>query len=123
MPALASGVDLLMQNGHISIARARGSMHQLFPKLIDRGTRHLASRTGCKAMIRVKKEWDGYFIIKDIVCEHNHRLTLGPEMLPFLHLHKTFDNTILEYVKFLQFKGMSQSQMINIPNGEIQEVC
>src|SRR3954468_2456688 len=77
-----------------------------------------SSRTGCKAMIRVKKEWDGYFVIKDIVWEHNHRLTLSPDMLWFLHSHKTFDSTILEYVKFLQFKGMSQSQIMNILNGE-----
>ena len=61
----------------------------------------MTARTNCGAKMRLKKEKDGTFVIKEIVREHNHRLQLTAEMLVFLHSHKNFDKTILAYVKYL----------------------
>ena len=68
--------------------------------------------------MRLKKEKDGTFVVKDIVWEHNHRLQLTPEMLVFLHSHKNFDKTILEYVKYLLFKGIEYVQIMSILGGD-----
>ena len=62
------------------------------------------ARTNCGAKMRLKKEKDGTFVVKEICWEHNHMLQLTAQMLVFLHSHKNFDKTILEYVKYLQFK-------------------
>ena len=35
-------------------------------------------------------------------------------MLVFLHSRKNFDKTILEYVKYLQFKGIEHAQIMSI---------
>ena len=39
-------------------------------------------------------------------------------MLVFLHSHKNFDKTILEYVKYLQFKGIEHAQIMSILGGD-----
>ena len=39
-------------------------------------------------------------------------------MLVFLHCHKNFDKTILEYVKYLQFKGIEHVQIMSILGGD-----
>ena len=39
-------------------------------------------------------------------------------MLVFLHSHKNFDKTILEYVKYLQFKGIEHAQIMSILAGD-----
>ena len=51
--------------------------------------------------MRLKREKDGTLVVKEIVWEHNHRLQLTTEMLVFLHSHKNFDKTTLEYAKYL----------------------
>ena len=77
-----------------------------------------AARTNCGAKMRMKKEKDGTLVIKEIIWEHNHRLRLTPQMLVFLHSHKNFDKTILEYVKYLQFKGIEHAQIMSILGGD-----
>ncbi|XP_020160591.1 protein FAR1-RELATED SEQUENCE 5-like [Aegilops tauschii subsp. strangulata] len=64
--------------------------------------------------MRLKRENGVTLVVKEIVREHNHRLQLSPQMLVFLHSHKNFDKTILEYVKYLQFKGIEQAQIMSI---------
>ena len=64
--------------------------------------------------MRLKKEKDGTFVVKEIVWEHNHRLQLTTEMLVFLHSQQNFDKTILEYIKYLQFKGIEHAQIMSI---------
>ncbi|XP_020169263.1 protein FAR1-RELATED SEQUENCE 5-like [Aegilops tauschii subsp. strangulata] len=76
------------------------------------------ARTNCGAKMRLEKEKDGTFVVKEIVWEHNHRLQLTPQMLVFLHSHKNFDKTILEYVKYLQFKGIEHAQIMSILGGD-----
>ena len=39
-------------------------------------------------------------------------------MLVFLQSHKNFDKTILEYVKYLQFKGIEHTQIMSILAGD-----
>ena len=41
-------------------------------------------------------------------------LQLSPQMLVFLHSHKNFDKTILEYIKYLQFKGIEHAKIMCI---------
>ena len=76
------------------------------------------TRTNYGAKMRLKKEKDGTFVVKEIVWEHNHMLQLTAEMLVFLHSHKNFDKTILEYVKYLQFKGIEHAQIMSILGGD-----
>ncbi|XP_073360219.1 protein FAR1-RELATED SEQUENCE 5-like [Aegilops tauschii subsp. strangulata] len=76
------------------------------------------ARTNCGAKMRLKWEKDGTLVVKEIVWEHNHRLQLTPQMLVFLHFHKNFDKTILEYVKYLQFKGIEHAQIMSILGGD-----
>ena len=68
--------------------------------------------------MRLKKEKDGTLVVKEICWEHNHRLVVSPQMLVFLHSHKNFDKTILEYVKYLQFKGVEHVQIMSILGGD-----
>ncbi|XP_044407797.1 protein FAR1-RELATED SEQUENCE 5 [Triticum aestivum] len=76
------------------------------------------ARTDYRAKMRLKIEKDGTLVVKEIVWEHNHRLQLTPQMLVFLHSHKNFDKTILEYVKYLQFKGIEHAQIMSILGGD-----
>ncbi|XP_020200703.1 protein FAR-RED IMPAIRED RESPONSE 1-like [Aegilops tauschii subsp. strangulata] len=76
------------------------------------------ARTNCGTKMRLKMEKDGTLVVKEIVWEHNHRLQLTPQMLVFLHCHKNFDKTILEYVKYLQFKGIEHVQIMSILGGD-----
>ncbi|XP_040258513.1 protein FAR1-RELATED SEQUENCE 5-like [Aegilops tauschii subsp. strangulata] len=76
------------------------------------------TRTNCEAKMRLKREKDGTLVVKEIVWEHNHRLQLTPQMLVFLHSHKNFDKTILEYVKYMQFKGIEHAQIMSILGGD-----
>lgn len=76
------------------------------------------ARTDYRAKMRLKIEKDGTLVVKGIVWEHNHRLQLTPQMLVFLHSHKFFDKTILEYVKYLQFKGIEHAQIMSILGGD-----
>ena len=76
------------------------------------------ARTNCGAKMRLKIEKDGTLVVKEIVWEHNHMLHLTPKMLVFLHSHKNFDKTILEYVKYLQFKGIEHVQIMSILGGD-----
>ncbi|XP_020155483.1 protein FAR1-RELATED SEQUENCE 5-like [Aegilops tauschii subsp. strangulata] len=76
------------------------------------------AKTNCGAKMRPKREKDGTLVVKEIVWEHNHRLQLCPQMLVFLHSHKKIDKTILEYVKYLQFKGIEHAQIMSILGGD-----
>ena len=75
------------------------------------------ARTNFRAKMRLKREKDGTLVVKEIVWEHNHRLQLTPQML-VLHSHKNFDKTILDYVKYLQFKGIEHAQIMSILGGD-----
>ena len=68
--------------------------------------------------MRLKREKDGTLVVKEIVWEHNHRLQLTTEMLVFLHSQKNFDKTILEYVKYVQLKGIEDAQIMSILGGD-----
>ena len=76
-------------------------------------------RCGCKAMLRLKEKWVGSFVIEDIHFEHNHRLVVSPSMLVFLHSHKPFDTSLLEYIKFLQFQNLKHHQIVQIISGSV----
>nr|XP_040251820.1 protein FAR1-RELATED SEQUENCE 5-like [Aegilops tauschii subsp. strangulata] len=76
------------------------------------------ARTNCGAKMRLGREKDGTLFVKEIVWEHNHKLQLSPQMLVFLHSHKNIDKTILEYVKYLQFKGIEHAQIMSILGGD-----
>ena len=39
-------------------------------------------------------------------------------MFVFLHSLKNFDKTILEYIKYMQFKGIEHAQIISILGGD-----
>ena len=78
----------------------------------------MTARTNCMPKMRLLRENDGTFVVKEIVWEHNHRLKLTPQILVFLHSHKNFDKTILEYVKYLQFKGVVHAQIMSILGGD-----
>ena len=67
----------------------------------DRQRENTTKRCGCKAGMKLKDYPDGTCVIKNIRFEHNHKLILSPSMLNFLHSHKRFDKSLLQYVKFL----------------------
>jgi len=71
------------------------------------------ARTNCGAKMGMKREKDGTLAVKEIIWEHNHKVQLTPQMLVFLHSHKNFDKAILEYVKYLQFKGIEHAQIMS----------
>jgi hypothetical protein len=77
-------------------------------------------RCGCKAKLRLKgNEHDDTVVIVDINFEHNHQLIQSPTMLVFLHSHKSFDPTILDYVKFLQFQNVQHHTIMSILYGSL----
>lgn len=84
----------------------------------DRQRNKTTSKTDYKARIWIKQEKDVTYVIKGIKWEHNHRLIVSLDMLVFLHSHNNFDPTILEYVKFLQFKGVKHSTIMSILGGD-----
>ena len=93
-------------------------VYQLKVSEANRQRNKTTARTNCGAKMRLKIEKDGTLVIKEIVWEHNHMLQLTPQMLVFLHSHKNFDKTILEYVKYLQFKGIEHAQIMSILGGD-----
>jgi hypothetical protein len=72
------------------------------------------SRCGCPAGIRVKKKEDDTYVIENIKFEHNHHMIQSPSMMNFLHSHKNFDPSLLEFVKFLQFENVSHRIILSI---------
>ena len=72
------------------------------------------NRCGCKAGIRVKKKEENHYVIANIRFEHNHHMIQSPSMMNFLHSHKDFDPSLLEYVKFLQFENVNHRTIMSI---------
>lgn len=76
-----------------------------------------SKRSGCKAKMRLKDQLDGTSVIVDIKFEHNHHLLQSPSMMVFLHSHKSFDKSLLEYVKFLQLQNVPHHTIMSILYG------
>lgn len=105
------------RNKYVQCTREGG--HTSTVKEAERQRLNNSKRCNCKARIRMKKKNDNTWVLEDIIFEHNHRLLLSPSMLVFLHSHKTFDPTMLEYVKFLQFKNLKHIQIMSIISGSV----
>ena len=97
----------------------REGMHKSSVDETQRKRVNNIKRCGCKARIRLKEKADGSCVIQDINLEHNHRLLISPSMLVFLHSHKDFDPSLLEYVKFLQFQNVKHHQIQSIISGSL----
>ena len=80
----------------------------------DRQRENTTKRCGCKAGMKLKDYPDGTCVIKNIRFEHNHKLILSPSMLNFLHSHKRFDKSLLQYVKFLQFHNVPHRTILSM---------
>ena len=73
-----------------------------------------SQRTGCNARMRVKVQEDGTCVAVDIEYNHNHQLMQTDDMLVFLHSHKNYDPTILEYVKLLQYHDVKHTTIMSM---------
>lgn len=80
----------------------------------DRVRDKTTSRCGCLAGIRVKEKEDKTYVIENIKFEHNHHMIQSPSMMNFIHSHKDFDPSLLEFVKFLQFENVSHRIILSI---------
>jgi hypothetical protein len=69
------------------------------------------------ARLRVKDQEDGTCVIEHVTYEHNHYLLQRPSMLVFLHSHKNFDSSLLQYVKDLQFQNVPHHTILSILYG------
>jgi hypothetical protein len=58
------------------------------------------------ARLRVKDQEDVTCLIEHVTYEHNHYLLQSLSILVFLHSHKNFDSSLLQYVKDLQFQSV-----------------
>ncbi|XP_073361359.1 protein FAR1-RELATED SEQUENCE 5-like [Aegilops tauschii subsp. strangulata] len=73
-----------------------------------------SQRTGCNARRRVKVQEDNTCVAVDIEYNHNHQLMQTDGMLVFLHSHKNYDPTILEYVKLLQYHDVKHTTIMSM---------
>ena len=73
-----------------------------------------SQRTGCNARMRVKVQEDNTCVAVDIEYNHNHHLMQTDDMLVFLHSHKNYDPTILEYVKLLQYHDVKHTTIMSM---------
>ncbi|XP_020158086.1 protein FAR1-RELATED SEQUENCE 5-like [Aegilops tauschii subsp. strangulata] len=73
-----------------------------------------SQRTGCNARMRVKVQEDDTCVAVDIEYNHNHQLMQTDDMLVFLHSHKNYDPTILEYVKLLQHHDVKHTTIMSM---------
>ncbi|XP_073360536.1 protein FAR1-RELATED SEQUENCE 5-like [Aegilops tauschii subsp. strangulata] len=73
-----------------------------------------SQRTGCNARMRVKVQEDNTCVAVDIEYNHNHKLMQTDDMLVFLHTHKNYDRTILEYVKLLQYHDVKHTTIVSM---------
>ena len=77
-------------------------------------------RCNCKAKLRIKtNKYNETVVIVDSKLEHNHKLVTSESMIVFIHSHKNFDPTILEYVKFLQFQNVPHHVIMSILYGSL----
>lgn len=109
------GIKIGQKNGNNRYLQCtREGVHKSSVLEEDRQRYNNTKRCQCKARLRLKKKWDDTWVIEDINFEHTHHLILSPSMLVFLHSHKTFDKSLLEYVKFLQFQNLKHIQIMSI---------
>jgi hypothetical protein len=80
----------------------------------DRQRDKTTNRCGCTAGIRIKEKGPYFFVIETIRFEHNHHMIQSPSMMNFLHSHKDFDPSLLEFVKFLQFENVPHRTIMSI---------
>jgi len=80
----------------------------------DRQRNTTSQRTGCNARMRVKVQEDNTCVVVDIEYNHNHHLMQTDDMLVFLHSHKNYDPTILEYVKLLQYHDVKHTTIMSM---------
>lgn len=80
----------------------------------DRQRDKTTSKCVCNAGIRVKEKDENRFVIENIKFEHNHHMIQSPSMMNFLHSHKDFDPSLLEFVKFLQFENVPHRTIMSI---------
>lgn len=80
----------------------------------DRQRDKTTNRCGCNAGMRVKKKGENHYVIANIRFEHTHHMIQSPSMMNFLHSHKDFDPSLLEYVKFLQFENVNHRTIMSI---------
>ncbi|XP_073360272.1 protein FAR1-RELATED SEQUENCE 5-like [Aegilops tauschii subsp. strangulata] len=73
-----------------------------------------SQRMGCNARMRVKVQEDDTCVVVDIEYNHNHQLMQTDDMLVFLHSHKNYDPTILEYVKLLQYHDVKHTTIMSM---------
>ena len=64
--------------------------------------------------MRVKVQEDNTCVAVDIEYNHNHKLMQTDDMLVFLHSHKNYDPTILEYVKLLQYHDVKHTTIMSM---------
>ena len=64
--------------------------------------------------MRVKVQEDGTCVAVDIEYNHNHQFMQTDDMLVFLHSHKNYDPTILEYVKLLQYHDVKHTTIMSM---------
>ncbi|KAI4996359.1 hypothetical protein ZWY2020_048150 [Hordeum vulgare] len=66
--------------------------------------------------MRVKVQDDNTCVVVDIQYNHNHRLIQSTHTLVFLHSHKNYDPTTLEYIKILQYHDVKHTPIMNVMN-------
>ncbi|KAI4989210.1 hypothetical protein ZWY2020_036527 [Hordeum vulgare] len=64
--------------------------------------------------MRVKVQEDNTCVVVDIQYNHNHHLIQTDDMLVFLHSHKNYDPTILEYVKLLRYHDVKHTTIMSM---------
>jgi len=64
--------------------------------------------------MRVKVQEDGTCVAVDIEYNHNHQVMRIDDILVFLHSHKNYDPTILQYVKLLQYHDVKHTTIMSM---------
>ncbi|XP_044361649.1 protein FAR1-RELATED SEQUENCE 5 [Triticum aestivum] len=80
----------------------------------DKQRNKTSQRTGCNARMRVKMQEDNTCVAVDIEYNHNHQLMQTDDMLVFLHSHKNYDPTILEYVNLLRYHDVKHTTIMSM---------
>ncbi|KAI4995841.1 hypothetical protein ZWY2020_037929 [Hordeum vulgare] len=66
--------------------------------------------------MRVKVQEHNTCVVVDIQYNHNSHLIQTANMLTFLHSHKNYDPTLLEYVKLLQYHDVKHTTIMKAMN-------